>query len=86
MGNLDPYKDEYRNTERILLRFAYKLTVSVVIIIIVLAISSMAPLTDARYMIFVHYCVSSAVLCVVIRSIIAIYDKYFRIVYTEYDL
>ena len=86
VGNLDPYKDEYRNTERTLLRYAYKLTVSVLTIILILSFGSMAPLTDVRYMIFVHYCISSALLCVVIRSIIAIYIKFFKIVYTEYDL
>ena len=69
-----------------MLRFAYRLTGLVVTILIVLALGSLAPLTDARYMIFVHYAVSSALLCVVIRTVLAIYLRFFKIVYTEFNM
>ena len=67
--------------ERYLLKKVLGISYVLVGLLFGLALASMVPLEDVRYMIFAHYCISTSVLLVILKLLIPISYKFFSTLY-----
>ena len=77
----DVKKNEYQRVERYLLKKVLGMTYALVGLLFGLALASMVPLEDVRYMIYAHYCLSTAVLLVILKLLIPLNYKFFSTLY-----